>query len=56
MKYSEIELRSRSEDQFKKEAHLMQMLYYKDRKIETLETRLKNASENIEKLINSKMY
>ena len=32
------------------------MLYYKDRKISNLESRLKNASENLEKLINSKMY
>ncbi len=37
IKYSEREMRARSENFAKKEAHYIQMLYMKDRKIENLE-------------------
>lgn len=40
----------------KKEAHYLNLLYVKDRKIESLEFRMSNTRENLDKLINSKMY
>lgn len=56
IKYSEREMRARSENFAKKEAHYINMLYIKDRKIENLESRIANTQENLDKLINSKMY
>lgn len=56
IKYSEREMRARSENFAKKEAHYINMLYVKDRKIENLEQRIANTQENLDKLINSKMY
>ena len=56
VKYGERELRSRSEELSKREAHYMNLLYVKDRKIENLESRIENTRENLDKLINSKMY
>lgn len=56
VKYGEKELRSRSEDLAKKEAYYMQQLYIRDRKIVNLEGRINNTRENLDKLINSKMY
>ena len=56
IKYSEREMRARSENFAKKEAHYINLLYNKDRKIENLESRIGNTQENLDKLINSKMY
>ena len=56
IKYSEREMRARSENFAKKEAHYINLLYMKDRKIENLEQRILNTQENLDKLINSKMY
>jgi hypothetical protein len=56
IKYGERELRSRSEDQAKKEALYIKLLYEKDRTIENMEERIKNTRENLDKLTNSKMY
>ena len=56
IKYSEKELRSRSEYLAKKESHYNHLLYVKDRKIENLEERINNTRDNLDKLINSKMY
>ena len=56
IKYSEREMRSRSENFAKKEAHYISLLYMKDRRIENLESRILNTQENLDKLINSKMY
>lgn len=56
IKYSERELRARSENFAKKEAHYINLLYNKDRKIENLENRITKTQENLDKLINSKMY
>jgi hypothetical protein len=56
IKYSEREMRARSENFAKKEAHYINLLYMKDRKIENLESRIANTQENLDKLINSKMY
>jgi hypothetical protein len=56
IKYSEREMRSRSEHFATKEAHYIAMLYNKDRKIENLEKRIANTQDNLDKLINSKMY
>ena len=56
VKYSERELRARSENFAKKEAHYINLLYNKDRKIENLENRIAKTQENLDKLINSKMY
>ncbi|CDW83349.1 UNKNOWN [Stylonychia lemnae] len=56
IKYSEREMRSRSEDLSKKEQHYLTLLYVKDRKIENLEERISNTRDNLDKLINSKMY
>lgn len=49
-------MRARSENFAKKEQHYITMLYMKDRKIENLEARIANTQENLDKLINSKMY
>ena len=49
-------MRSRSEEYAIKEAHYINLLYVKDRKIENLESRIANTQENLDKLINSKMY
>jgi len=43
IKYSEREMRSRSENFAKKEAHYINLLYMKDRKIENLESRIINT-------------
>ena len=56
IKYSEREMRSRSENHAKKEAHYINLLYNKDRKIENLENRITKTQDNLDKLINSKMY
>ncbi len=40
----------------KKESHYNHLLYVKDRKIENLEERINNTRDNLDKLINSKMY
>lgn len=56
IKYSEREMRARSEDLSKKEQHYITLLYVKDRKIENLEERINNTRDNLDKLINSKMY
>ena len=56
IKYSEREMRARSEDLSKKEQHYITLLYIKDRKIENLEERINNTRDNLDKLINSKMY
>lgn len=56
IKYSEREMRARSEDLAKKEQHFISLLYIKDRQIENLEERINNTRENLDKLINSKMY
>mmetsp|Transcript_1933 Transcript_1933/g.1846 ORF Transcript_1933/g.1846 Transcript_1933/m.1846 type:complete len:131 (+) Transcript_1933:224-616(+) len=56
IKYGEKEMRSRSEELSKKESHYISLLYVKDRKIESLEERMKVLRENLDKLINSKMY
>ena len=56
IKYSEREMRSRSENYAKKEAHYINLLYNKDRKIENLENRITKTQDNLDKLINSKMY
>lgn len=49
-------MRSRSENYAKKEAHYINLLYNKDRKIENLENRITKTQDNLDKLINSKMY
>jgi hypothetical protein len=49
-------MRARSENFAKKEAHYINLLYMKDRHIENLESRILNTQENLDKLINSKMY
>jgi len=49
-------MRARSEEFAKKEAHYINLLYVKDRQIENLEARIANTQENLDKLINSKMY
>jgi hypothetical protein len=56
IKYGERSMRSRSEEYAIKEAHYINLLYVKDRKIENLESRIANTQENLDKLINSKMY
>ena len=56
IKYSERELRARSENFAKKEGHYINLLYNKDRKIENLENRITKTQDNLDKLINSKMY
>jgi hypothetical protein len=40
IKYSEREMRSRSENFAKKEAHYVNLLYVKDRQIENLQARI----------------
>jgi len=49
-------MRARSENFAKKESHYINLLYSKDRKIENLEFRISKTQENLDKLINSKMY
>jgi hypothetical protein len=49
-------MRARSEEFAKKEGHYINLLYVKDRQIENLEARIANTQENLDKLINSKMY
>ena len=56
IKYGEKEMRSRSEYLAKKEQHYLHLIYMKDRKVENLESRIENTRENLDKLINSKMY
>ena len=56
IKYGEKEMRSRSEYLAKKEQHYLHLIYIKDRKVENLESRIENTRENLDKLINSKMY
>ena len=56
IKYSEREMRARSENFAKKEAHYVNLLYVKDRQIENLQGRISQTQENLDKLINSKMY
>jgi hypothetical protein len=56
IKYGEKEMRARSEELAKKEAHYLGLLYVKDRKIDNLEERINNTRDNLDKLINSKMY
>ncbi len=49
-------MRARSENFAKKEAHYVNLLYVKDRQIENLQGRISQTQENLDKLINSKMY
>lgn len=49
-------MRARSEELAKKESHYLSLLYVKDRKIDNLEERINNTRDNLDKLINSKMY
>jgi len=56
IKYGEKEMRARSEQLCLKENHYKNLLYVKDRKIASLEERMRVLRENLDKLINSKMY
>jgi len=56
IKFSEVELRSRSETAILKENHLLHLLYQKDKKIENLEARIQNAKKNMDKLVSAYLY
>lgn len=56
IKYSEIELRSRSETAVLKENHLLHLLYMKDKQIQNLESRIQNAKKNMDKLVSAYLY
>lgn len=56
IKYSEIELRSRSETATLKENHLLHLLYMKDKTIQNLESRIQNAKKNMDKLVSAYLY
>lgn len=56
IKYSEIELRTRSETAIQRENQLLEQIYLKDKKIETLEARIQNAKKNMDKLISAYLY
>lgn len=56
IKYSEIELRSRSETAVLKENHLLHLVYMKDKVIQNLESRIQNSKKNMDKLISAYLY
>jgi hypothetical protein len=56
IKYSEVELRSRSETSVLKENHLLHLLYMKDKQIENLESRIQNAKKNMDKIVSAYLY
>jgi hypothetical protein len=56
IKYSEIELRSRSETAVLKENHLLHLVYMKDKTIQILEGRIDNAKKNMDKLVSAYLY
>lgn len=56
IKYSEIELRSRSETAVLKENHLLDLLYHKDKHIQNLESRIQNAKKNMDKLVSAYLF
>ena len=56
IKFSEKELKSRSDLLCQKESHYKQLVYIKDQKITDMQRRLDNSGKNMENLINAKLF
>lgn len=56
VKYSEKQMKSRSELLHIKSEHYEQLLYVKDQKISDMDRRLKNQNKNLDNLISARLF